>query len=108
MLDVTKSLPEDPAELRAFTALLLAEVKSQAVLIRCPATHACMCERGEAAAPVGRPTFPSVRAIVRDVRAVATGAGDARAGHRRPDGQAVLVLISCASYAKLQAKILNR
>ncbi|MEI2686243.1 MAG: transposase [Cypionkella sp.] len=43
MLDVTKSLPEDPAELRAFTALLLAEVKSQAVLIRCPATHACMC-----------------------------------------------------------------
>ena len=33
MLDVAKSLPEDPAELRAFTALLLAEVKSQAVLI---------------------------------------------------------------------------
>lgn len=33
MLDVTKSLPDDPAELRAFTALLLAEVKSQAVLI---------------------------------------------------------------------------
>lgn len=33
MLDVTKSLREDPAELRAFTALLLAEVKSQAVLI---------------------------------------------------------------------------
>ena len=33
MLDVTKSLPEDPAQLRAFTALLLAEVKSQAVLI---------------------------------------------------------------------------
>lgn len=33
MLDVTKSLPEDPAELRAFAALLLAEVKSQAVLI---------------------------------------------------------------------------
>ena len=33
MLDVTKSLPEDPAELRAFTALLLTEVKSQAVLI---------------------------------------------------------------------------
>ena len=33
MLDVTKSLPEDPAELRAFSALLLAEVKSQAVLI---------------------------------------------------------------------------
>ncbi|MGH7186594.1 MAG: IS66 family transposase, partial [Pseudomonadota bacterium] len=33
MLDVTKSLPEDPTELRAFTALLLAEVKSQAVLI---------------------------------------------------------------------------
>jgi transposase len=34
MLDVTKPLPEDPAELRAFTALLLAEVKSQAVLIQ--------------------------------------------------------------------------
>ena len=33
MLDVTKLLPEDPAELRAFTALLLAEVKAQAVLI---------------------------------------------------------------------------
>ena len=33
MLDVTKLLPEDPAELRAFTALLLAEVKSQAILI---------------------------------------------------------------------------
>jgi hypothetical protein len=33
MLDVTKSLPEDFAELRAFTALLLAEVQSQAVLI---------------------------------------------------------------------------
>jgi transposase len=33
MLDVTKLLPEDPVELRAFTALLLAEVKSQAMLI---------------------------------------------------------------------------
>ena len=33
MLDVTKSLPEGPLELRAFTALLLAEVRSQAVLI---------------------------------------------------------------------------
>ena len=33
MLDVTKSLPKNPAELRVFTALLLAEVKSQAVLI---------------------------------------------------------------------------
>ena len=33
MLDVAKSLPEDPAELRAFTTLLVAEVKSQAVLI---------------------------------------------------------------------------
>jgi len=33
MLDVAKSLPEDPDELRQFTALLLAEVKSQAVLI---------------------------------------------------------------------------
>lgn len=33
MLDVTKSLLEGLAELRAFTALLLAEVMSQAVLI---------------------------------------------------------------------------
>ena len=33
MLDVAKPLPEDPEELRAFTALLLAEVKSQAMLI---------------------------------------------------------------------------
>jgi hypothetical protein len=33
MLDVAKSLPEHPEELRRFTALLLAEVKSQAMLI---------------------------------------------------------------------------
>jgi transposase len=33
MLDVAKSLPEDPEDLRRFTALLLAEVKSQAMLI---------------------------------------------------------------------------
>lgn len=33
MLDVDKILPKDPDELRQFTALLLAEVKSQAVLI---------------------------------------------------------------------------
>ena len=33
MLDVAKSLPEDPEELRRFTALLLAEVKAQAMLI---------------------------------------------------------------------------
>lgn len=33
MLEVTKFLPEDPEELRVFTALLLAEVKSQATLI---------------------------------------------------------------------------
>ncbi|WP_139792741.1 hypothetical protein [Pseudophaeobacter leonis] len=33
MLDVNKSLPKDPDELRQFTALLLAEVKAQAVLI---------------------------------------------------------------------------
>ena len=33
MLDVNKTLPKDPDELRQFTALLLAEVKSQAVLI---------------------------------------------------------------------------
>lgn len=34
MLDVDKSLPKGPDELRQFTALLLAEVKSQAVLIK--------------------------------------------------------------------------
>jgi len=33
MLDVANSLPEDPEELRRFTALLLAAMKSQAVLI---------------------------------------------------------------------------
>jgi transposase len=33
MLDLAKSLPEDPEDLRWFTALLLAEVKSQALLI---------------------------------------------------------------------------
>ena len=33
MLDIDKTLPEDPDELRQFTALLLAEVRSQAVLI---------------------------------------------------------------------------
>ena len=33
MLDVTKSLPEDPDELRAFTTILVTEVKAQAVLI---------------------------------------------------------------------------
>ena len=33
MLDIDKALPTDPDELRQFTALLLAEVKSQAFLI---------------------------------------------------------------------------
>jgi len=33
MLDLAKSLPEDPEDLRRITALLLAEVKSQALLI---------------------------------------------------------------------------
>ena len=33
MLDETVPLPEDPEELRAFTARLLAEVKAQAILI---------------------------------------------------------------------------
>ena len=33
MIDVAKTLPEDPDELRAFTQLLLAEFKSQALLI---------------------------------------------------------------------------
>jgi len=43
MLDVTRSLPEDPAELRAFTALLLTEVTSQAGLI---ASEARSCRAG--------------------------------------------------------------
>jgi hypothetical protein len=33
MPDLAKSLPEDPEDLRRFTAFLLAEVKSQALLI---------------------------------------------------------------------------
>lgn len=33
MLDQTLALPEDPEELRSFTARLLAEVKAQAILI---------------------------------------------------------------------------
>ena len=33
MLDETTALPDDPEELRAFTARLLAEVKAQAILI---------------------------------------------------------------------------
>ena len=33
MLDRTVTLPEDPEEVRSFTARLLAEVKAQAVLI---------------------------------------------------------------------------
>jgi len=33
MIDLAKALPEDPKELRVFTQLLLAEVKSQAMLI---------------------------------------------------------------------------
>jgi transposase len=65
MLDVAKSLPEDPDELRQFTALLLAEVKSQAVLIHCPAGHLhSKCpERGEAATSVGRSTGRSTIAL---------------------------------------------
>jgi hypothetical protein len=34
MLNLAKSLPEDPEDLRRFTALLLAEMKSQALLIK--------------------------------------------------------------------------
>ena len=33
MLDQSLTLPEDPEELRSFTARLLAEVKAQAILI---------------------------------------------------------------------------
>lgn len=33
MLDQTLTLPDDPEELRSFTARLLAEVKAQAILI---------------------------------------------------------------------------
>jgi hypothetical protein len=46
MLDVAKSLPEDPEKLRRFTALLLAEVKSQALLIGCPAVVCLKTMRG--------------------------------------------------------------
>ena len=41
MLDQTLTLPEDPEELRSFTARLLAEVKAQAILIHCPAVDRC-------------------------------------------------------------------
>ena len=44
MLDVAKSLPEDPEELRRFTALLLAEVKSQAMLME-KLRHQLACRR---------------------------------------------------------------
>lgn len=33
MLDETVAIPEDPEELRSFTARLLAEMKAQAILI---------------------------------------------------------------------------
>jgi hypothetical protein len=55
MLDQALTLPEDSEELRSFTARLLAEVKAQAILIRCPAVDCeAINERGEAAPPVGR------------------------------------------------------
>ena len=40
--------------MRAFKALLLDDLQAQAVLIPCPAVAACMCERGEVVASVGR------------------------------------------------------
>ena len=72
---ITRSLPEDPVDRRAFTALFQAELKAQAVLI-------------EKLRPVGRPSRPSPRGIVRDRRAVAAGLGNNRDRHRRDDGKA--------------------
>jgi len=46
MIDVAKALPEDPDELRAFTQLLLAEVKSQATESLLQEARA-LCSRGE-------------------------------------------------------------
>ena len=43
MLDQTLTLPEDPEELRSFTARLLAEVKAQAVLVE---SEEWSCEAG--------------------------------------------------------------
>ena len=102
MLDVSKSLPEDPAELRAFTALLLAEVKAQAVLIeseerscasriepssgRIEGMNARSASAGQA--PVGGASGSSVWAVVRDRRTAATGLGDDRDRHCRADRKA--------------------
>ncbi|MGY6633176.1 MAG: hypothetical protein ACXIU8_05470 [Alkalilacustris sp.] len=52
MLDQTLSLPEDPEELRSFTARLLAEVKAQAILIeklrhRCCQTNSNQSQPGQ-------------------------------------------------------------
>lgn len=65
MLDQTLTLPEDPEELRSFTARLLAEVKAQAILIE-KLRHQLA---GHRALPV--------RGLVRDDRAASTRLGDA-------------------------------
>ncbi|GAB1481034.1 hypothetical protein MASR2M74_36170 [Paracoccaceae bacterium] len=62
MLDRIVTFPEDPEELRSFTARLLAEVKAQAILIE-KLRHQLA---GEPGAPV--------RSLVRDRRTTATGA----------------------------------
>jgi phage FluMu protein Com len=75
MLDQTLTLPEDPEELRSFTARLLAEVKAQAILIHCPAVDCkAINEREEAPAPIGRTSRAPVRGIVRDRGTASAGA----------------------------------
>ncbi len=54
----------------------------------------------EVAAPVGRPPRPSLRGILRDLRAVATGPGDVRDGHRRAYGKTA----PARGYTRRQAK----
>jgi hypothetical protein len=65
MLTQTLTLPDDPEELRSFTARLLAEVKAQAILIE-KLRHQLAGHRAHRfGAPVWR--------VVRDRRATATG-----------------------------------
>jgi hypothetical protein len=76
MLDETAALPEDPEELRAFTARLLAEVKAQAVLIE---------KLRHQLAGHARHRFG---ASSEDGRAIAAGLGDERDRRGDDDGAA--------------------
>ena len=76
MLDEIVPLPEDPEELRAFTARLLAEVKAQAILIE-KLRHQLAGHRA-----------PSLRRLLGDGRAAAAGAGDERDRRGGDDGAA--------------------